>query len=206
MRSCARSPPGRASSLPLLLFHDVLWPHGRRDDYYRPELVPAEHRQPTAEWGAIHPDERGIHPEGMFYRWPAAREGGPRNGVLTAVEDFVADRDGLRLAVVPAFFGLGAVWPQSAPWSDAVAEILDPWDHNPILARLEDNRVRHLAISRHSAVSMEFREDREQLVDAMLGWLAESRTLALAERLSGLRRHRPAFTRDELRRVLAGGR
>ena len=37
----------------------------------------------------------------------AAREGGPRNGVLTAVEDFVEAHEGLRLAVIPAFFGLG---------------------------------------------------------------------------------------------------
>jgi len=26
--------------LPLLLFHDVCWPHGRRDDYYAAELIP----------------------------------------------------------------------------------------------------------------------------------------------------------------------
>src|SRR5437764_45386 len=28
--------------LPLLLFHDVRWPHGRRDDYAAPEQIPAE--------------------------------------------------------------------------------------------------------------------------------------------------------------------
>src|SRR5579859_4936996 len=33
--------------LPLLLFHDVAWPHARRDDYFAPELVPEEYRQPT---------------------------------------------------------------------------------------------------------------------------------------------------------------
>ena len=193
-------------ALPLLLFHDITWPHGRRDDYYRPDLVPDEHRQPMVEWGAIHPDEPGVHPQGMFYPWAAAREGGPRNGVLTAVEDFVAARDGLRLAVVPAFFGLGAVWPADAPWASAVAEVLDPWDRNPLLARLEDNRVRHLAVSRHHTVSMEFKEEREDLLDAMLGWLAGSRTFALAERISGLRRGTPAFTRDEVRRALDEGR
>ena len=189
-------------SLPLLLFHDITWPHGRRDDYYRPALVPDEHRQPTVEWGAIHPDEPGLHPEGMFYRWPASREGGPRNGVLTAVEDFVAAREGLRLAVVPAFFGFGAVWPTSAPWAGAVAEILDPWDRNPLLERLEDNRVRHLALSRHRAVSMEFQEEREKLLDTMLGMLLDSRAFGLAQRISGLRRGEPAFTRDEVRRAL----
>ena len=30
--------------LPLLLFHDVGWPHARRDDYYAADQIPAEHR------------------------------------------------------------------------------------------------------------------------------------------------------------------
>src|SRR3982074_1199403 len=29
------------TDLPLLLFHDVCWPHGRRDDYFAPEQIPA---------------------------------------------------------------------------------------------------------------------------------------------------------------------
>ena len=29
------------AELPLLMFHDVCWPHARRDDYYDPELIPA---------------------------------------------------------------------------------------------------------------------------------------------------------------------
>src|SRR5918995_2860855 len=31
---------------PLLLLHDVCWPHARRDVYFAPELVPEEHRRP----------------------------------------------------------------------------------------------------------------------------------------------------------------
>src|SRR5215212_8344842 len=86
------------SELPLLLFHDVSWPHGRRDDYYAPELVPEDRRQPIAEGGGLFPGVEGVRPGGLPYRGAAAREGGPQNGVLTAVEDFVAERDDLRLA------------------------------------------------------------------------------------------------------------
>ena len=40
----------------------------------------------------------------------ALHEGGPRNGVMTAVEDFVAEYDReLRLLVVPIYFGLAIV-------------------------------------------------------------------------------------------------
>lgn len=96
--------------LPLILLHDVCWPHARRDDYFSPEAIPAEYRQPTFEGGGLYPGVPGVRPGGLPYRWPAAEEGGVRNGVLTAVEDFVARQDDLRLAVVPAFFGLGIVW------------------------------------------------------------------------------------------------
>ena len=34
------------AELPLLLFHDVCWPHGRRDDYFDPALIPEASRQP----------------------------------------------------------------------------------------------------------------------------------------------------------------
>ena len=34
------------AELPLLLFHDVCWPHGRRDDYFAPEPIPERYRQP----------------------------------------------------------------------------------------------------------------------------------------------------------------
>ena len=36
----------------------------------------------------------GIAKYGFPYRWPAEHEGGPENGVLTAVEDFAANRRG----------------------------------------------------------------------------------------------------------------
>ena len=190
--------------LPLLLLHDVCWPHGRRDDYFAPELIPADLRQPTVEWSGIHPDEAGLTRKGMPYQWPAALEGGPRNGVLTAVEDFLAQYAGLRLAVVPAFFGLGVVWDSSAPWNDSLAELLEPWDRNPLLARLEANRVRHLAEARFLVVRSEFEAEREGRVDDLLTKLLGSRIFALAERLSRLRKGgRPAFSKDELRRALS---
>ena len=188
--------------LPLLLFHDVCWPHGRRDDYYAAELIPDAERQPIAEGGGLHPDVPGIRPGGLPYRGAAAREGGPRNGVLTAIDDFVAEREHLRLAIVPAFFGLGVVWHREAPWADAVAEVLDPWDRNPVLARLETNRVFHLAEAHFLLV----RSARQQ---ELLRRLLNSSAFSMAERLSRLRgrlgiaTHATVVSKDEIRRVLS---
>ena len=38
LRLLSERAPG--AELPLLLFHDVCWPHARRDDYFAPELIP----------------------------------------------------------------------------------------------------------------------------------------------------------------------
>ena len=197
------------AELPLLMFHDVCWPHGRRDDYYAADLIPAEQRQPIHEGGGLHPDEPGIRVGGLPYRAAAAREGGPRNGVLTAVEDFVAEREHLRLAVVPAFFGLGVVWSTDAPWAEAMAELLEPWDRNPLLARLEANRVFHLAEAHVQLVNISRANERLWRQGSVLRRLLDSSAFALAERLSRLRRRagiateQSVVSKDEIRRALS---
>jgi SAM-dependent methyltransferase len=196
------------ADLPLLIFHDVAWPHGRRDDYYDPALVPEDARQPIHEGAGVFPGDPGIRPGGLPYRYAAAREGGPRNGVLTAVEDFVDSRDGLRLAVIPAFFGLGIVWHQSAPYADAVAEIVDAWDRNPLLERLEANRVHHLASSHVALVEAARANERAARQEAILRRLLDSSAFGVAERLSHLRERvgvatwQSVVSKDEIRRAL----
>ena len=63
--------------LPLLLFHDVSWPHARRDDYFAPEQIPAEYRQPIAgERAGIFPGDPGVRRDGLPYPRSAARDSG----------------------------------------------------------------------------------------------------------------------------------
>ena len=189
--------------LPLLLLHDVSWPHGRRDDYFDPEQIPAEQRQPVAPESGLYPGVEGTREGGLPYHWPAAHEGGPRNGVLTAIEDFVDGRDDLRLAIVPTFFGLGVVWRLDAPYADALAELLDPWDGNPILERLERNRVLHLASSQVQLNLAMKAEKKLARIEPILRRMLDSKAFAAAERYTRLReRGEPAFSREEIRRAI----
>jgi Methyltransferase domain len=197
---------GRARDglFPLLICHDVCWPHARRDAYYAPETIPPEHRQETVEGGYVFPGDPGLREGGLIYRWPATHEGGPRNGVLTAIEDFLARRDGLRFALVPAFFGLGVVWSREAPYADELETILAPWDRNPLLERLEANRVLHLSSWQLEGGWFAWCHERSKRKDAVLRKLLESKTFALAVTLSRMRQGgTPAFSRDEVRRALS---
>jgi Methyltransferase domain len=188
------------AGLPLLMFHDVGWPNARRDSYYAPDRIPEGHRQPVVRGASLFPGERGVVEAGLQQWWTAEHEGGPRNGVLTAVEDFVESREGLRLAIVPLFWGLGILWRTDAPWADAVAEIVEPWDRNPILQRVEANRVLHLARTQVEIARGNARNARqEHLLRTMLA----SSAFAWGERLSRLRkRGKPMFSRRQVREVL----
>lgn len=189
--------------LPLLFLHDTGWPLARRDSYHDPELIPAEHRQPLARDALLVPGEPGIAARGLPGGCVAAREGGPGNGVLTAAEDFVAGDESLRLALVPAFFGLGVIWHDDAAWATEVAAAIGPWDRNPVLARMEESRIDHLVAEfANAAESAELRArgaESERLLREML----ESSAFRLAERISRLR-HRgdPPLSRERLRRAL----
>jgi hypothetical protein len=202
-RIAARSRSER-ERVPLLLLHDVGWPHGRRDDYYDPEQIPQEYRQPVAEGGGLYPGVKGTHEGAIPYRWPAAEEGGPRNGVLTAVEDFVSGHDEpLELAVIPSFYGLGLLWPRSAPYSEELARQLAPLDRNPLLARLERNRVLHLAAAQVHSNRAGHAEEQLGRARALLESVLFSRAFALAERMLRVRyRGEPPLSRSEVRDVL----
>lgn len=188
---------------PLVLLHDVCWPHARRDDYYDPSLIPAEYRQPIAPGGGLHPLVKGVKQGALPYHFPAATEGGPRNGVLTALEDFVSTRDRLQYAVVPAFYGLGVLWSKDAPDAVEIERILQPWDRNPVLERLESNRVLHLASSQvHLNTYFEAQERltrAHELFDRML----DSRAFAAAELFLRVRqRGHPIFSREQILRLM----
>jgi hypothetical protein len=95
----------------MVFFHDVDWPYGRRDMYYQPQLIPGEYRH-NCEKKGILPDQSDLSERDGFNTafWNATHEGGPRNGVLTAIEDFISEhRDECRFFRVQEQFGLGVM-------------------------------------------------------------------------------------------------
>jgi hypothetical protein len=142
----------RRDGKPLLaVLHDVAWPCARRDMYYAPETIPAEHRHPYSFEGGVTLGNDGVLPgrgmRGMGnFAW-ALRAGGPRNGVLTAIEDFIAEAQSderlLLYAEIPAVFGLGVLFDASAEWAEDVAGSLLPYHQNELIASLETNRLRN---------------------------------------------------------------
>lgn len=111
----------RTARGPVVFVHDVGWPWGRRDMYYLPTAVPAEARQPWSETlgVALEGDalvDGGLRDPGRYAI--ALRAGGPRNGVLTAVEDFLAGGGsgaGWESMVFPIAYGLAILHRPAGP-------------------------------------------------------------------------------------------
>jgi hypothetical protein len=95
---------------PLTFLHDIEWPYGRRDMYYAPERVPAECRHSYARSGIL-PGRSELSSAGVNAELAnATHEGGPRNGVLTAIEDFLDETQReLALFIRPGDKGLAIV-------------------------------------------------------------------------------------------------
>jgi hypothetical protein len=131
---------------PLAILHDVGWPCARRDQYYAPKAIPAEAVLPHSYDKGRHPDSDELVTSGGFggaYEFAVAEhEGGERNGVLTAVEDFLAAHPELEYRHVAPIFGVGYVYAAGAPYAERLRELLDPWHGSRLLERLERNRVR----------------------------------------------------------------
>jgi len=121
------------TQFPLLVLHDTGWPYGRRDLYYDPDSIPAEFRQPYARQG-IFPNRSELVPnKGLNVDLcNALSAGGPRNGVLTGVEDYVAQST-LRFEQIdlPIYYGVTVLATGSRVESEpklarAMAELQSP--------------------------------------------------------------------------------
>jgi len=96
------------------------------------------------------------------------------------------------------------LWRREASYGAALEEILAPWDRNPLLARLERNRVLHLASS-HVQLNLAREAEKElQRHRELLQRMLDSRAFWAAEMFLRVRqRGKPAFSRADVRRLLA---
>lgn len=110
---------------PIVLAHDVAWPYARRDMYYNPDDLEASQKHAYAYRGML-PGVNELVEHGMNgVLANALHEGGPRNGVLTAYEDYIAS-SGVDYIFhkLPFFNGLGILIP-AARMTPALQALVD---------------------------------------------------------------------------------
>lgn len=137
---------------PVLVFHDTAWPFARRDLYYDPDAIPADRRHAASCDTGPWPGKTGTDSDGFCAGEEdthiAISEGGKGNGVLTAIEDAMADGtvpDGYSLLTIPVVFGCSILYPADTLPSAALALIQKlekgTSQFSPLLERMESNRM-----------------------------------------------------------------
>ena len=123
-------------NFPLVFLHDIGWPYGRRDLYYEPDRIPEPHRHPYRLAG-LRPSRRDVDTTGGLntHLYNALEEGGPRNGVLTAIEDFLEQTTlDLELVTVPGIHDLGILISVALRTQDAaLSQFLEELTASPTL-------------------------------------------------------------------------
>lgn len=94
-----------------IFFHDVCWPYGRRDMYYQPDQIPQGFVHPNEQKGIVYGQSELSSKSKVNAEYHnAVYEGGPKNGVLTAIEDFLREGNGqYRFFRLKKEFGLGVL-------------------------------------------------------------------------------------------------
>jgi hypothetical protein len=143
---------------PVVLVHEIDWPFGRRDAYQDPDAIPEPHRQPHAR-GGVAPGRRELGPGLNDHVENALLENTPANGVLTAVEDFIAESgSSWRSWSIPGLGGMAILLSTTVLEAhDPLRELLDSLDTSMFLraqcqaieqARIESERKRAGALRR----------------------------------------------------------
>jgi hypothetical protein len=112
---------------PTILTKSMSWPYARRDMYYDPDSIPPGSRHDYESMG-MSPWSPGLGEHGInapFFN--ARQEGGPANGVRTAVEDFIEESsEDLRLFTLPLNHGLGIIYRPGSAVTGFIDRMVSP--------------------------------------------------------------------------------
>lgn len=202
-------------SYPVVLLDDVGWPYGRRDMYYEPERIPDPFRHPHRKAG-LRPGRVDLDRGGGLnaHLFNAVRAGGERNGVVTAVEDFIKEaRVKAELVVVPGIHGLGVLFPvELRSTKDRAAHLLEMLANDPpllgLLESVESLRVEAVIESLDQAAQLAERDQQVADLKVRLGSVTQERDLIhpLVNRLkSDLKSHRKSLRAMERQKLELDG-
>ena len=128
------------SRFPVTLLSNTGWPHARRDGYLDPASIPEPFRHPHERAG-VRPNERALcASRGLFAdRFHAVGENEPRNGVMTALEDFLVGHAAhLGVASLPFLHGISLIYPREGADLPAMGGILQAIEMGPVAASLAE--------------------------------------------------------------------
>ena len=93
---------------PLVFICNNIFPNKRRDSYINPHIIPKEFRQDYSK----NLDYEGIVIQDNYYH--AINENTPKNGVLTAIEDFLKENSSIGIMNIKLLNGITILYPKNS--------------------------------------------------------------------------------------------
>ncbi len=187
---------------PVILVHEIGWPYGRRDAYHHPEMIPEAHRQPHARRGVV-PGQVELGAGLNDHLDNALLEGSAANGVLTAVEDFIAESDGSwRSWSIPGLGGTAVLVSASVlarESSASLRELLQSMD-SPTFLRAQCEAIEQARIESERKRAGLLRRLAETQLKQTVGSPNPGENVTLKRRVRELTAH-VSELREELERV-----
>ena len=124
-------------NFPIIILHDISWPYGRRDLYYNPDSIPSEFLHDYKQLGMKPNQNKLLKLGGVNVDLNnAINENTPKNGVLTAIEDFLKQTSfKLTFYKINGFNGLGIIFPKDDSFNNFIEELVYESDIGEIVEK-----------------------------------------------------------------------
>ncbi|WP_296790763.1 class I SAM-dependent methyltransferase, partial [uncultured Methanobrevibacter sp.] len=130
-------------NFPIIILHDTSWPYGRRDLYYNPKTIPSEYLNEYKRLGMMPNKKELLKYGGANVNLNNATiENTPKNGVLTAIEDFLKQTNlNLNFYKINGFNGLGIIFPENNSFKNFIEKIVYDSDIGEIVEKCYLERI-----------------------------------------------------------------
>lgn len=148
---------------PLIFLHEVDWPYARRDKYSNPNSIPDKYLQYHKQLGISPHDEKLVEKGGLNSNsFNAFFSNTPKNGVLTAIEDFIYESSmEFTFIKIPLFNGLGILFKKDLELEKEINEIINNSD---LFQLIENELIETQASLAHAQKTRKYYEDKNDLL------------------------------------------
>ncbi len=148
-------------SFPLIFLHEVDWPYARRDKYSNPNTIPEKYLQYHKQLGISPHEERLVDEGGLNSNsFNAFFSNTPKNGVLTAIEDFIYESHlEFTFIRIPLFNGLGILFKKDFELENEINEIVN---NSNLFQLIENELIETQASLAHAQKTRKDYEDKNR--------------------------------------------
>ena len=156
------------SHFPLVFICNNKYPHNRRDSYYDPNNIPSEYKNDYCNYLPVEYFENGEVKyakieDGLYH---AINSNTPKNGVLTAIEDFLNENGSFKFLEINSLEGISLIYEDSTISYFRIKNIFDEkFDSNYNMHEISDKLIENNILLNHISKIEVLKDDFDKIED-----------------------------------------